>query len=245
MPSSTGVPSYIYEMKEDDSSQHGVACGSPETSTMDGNLSYKLLLEKTSCQDAEVSGAASDCQSTTEPESAVGSSASSCSACVPDRRSVKLLCNIALCGHADERMATLISCARDLSQVVFKEDCLLEVTKKSGWKLSILTTDDFSILCGFIVSKVTNGSLSVAKIAVPASFRGSGFGRLIMDDVMKVAKKRGDVYDVCLSSLPGAVKFYQRLGFKAFRDMKATVQDDMIEGQVYMEKKLRQRPRRR
>ena len=51
---------------------------------------------------------------------------------------------------------------------------------------------------------------------------------------------------VCLSALPTAVRFYQRLGFKSFDDIKIeTNQENLIEGQVYMEKKLRQRPRQR
>merc|ERR1740121_2140996 len=140
-------------------------------------------------------------------------------------------------------MVALVGQARELSVSAFGEDCLQEVTKKSGWKLSLLVSDDLTVLCGFIVAKVTNGLLSIAHIAVPAEFRGQGFGKMIMEDLMKAAKKQGDVYDVCLSSLPTAVKFYQRLGFKAIRDLKMKSEDDLVEGQVYMEKHLRQRRR--
>jgi ribosomal protein S18 acetylase RimI-like enzyme len=144
-------------------------------------------------------------------------------------------------------MAGLIRATRELSTKVFDEDCLAEVTKKSGWKLSLLVSHDLCTLCGFIVSKVAKGALSIAKLAVPLEFRRSGFGKLIMDEVTRSAKKQNDVYEVCLSSLPTAITFYQRLGFKAFRDLRISSgsgsADDLVEGQVYMEKRLR--PRRK
>jgi GNAT superfamily N-acetyltransferase len=118
---------------------------------------------------------------------------------MPTKETVQLLRNVSIHGpHEDAKMAGLMQATRDLSMKVFDEDCLVEITKKSGWKLSLLVSDDLSTLCGFIVSKVAKGALSIAKLAVPSEFRGSGFGRLIMDEVMKTAKKQSDVYEVCL-----------------------------------------------
>mmetsp|Transcript_71844 Transcript_71844/g.208166 ORF Transcript_71844/g.208166 Transcript_71844/m.208166 type:complete len:268 (+) Transcript_71844:73-876(+) len=145
----------------------------------------------------------------------------------------------------DMRVAALVRQARRLSDEAFDEDALREVTRKSGWKLSLLTDRDHKVLCGFIISKIKGDALSIYKIAVPAAFRGRGFGRYIMEDTMKAAKKQSGVYDVCLSSLPTAVSFYQRLGFKAFRQVKITSDAELVEGQVYMEKRLRFRARRR
>lgn len=185
--------------------------------------------------------------STAEPDrqSYVGSSEEDTTAFIPTKDSVTLLRNVSIHGpHEDEKMADLVQATRDLSMTVFDEDCLTEVTKKSGWKLSLLVSKDLSTLCGFIVSKVAKGALSIAKLAVPLEFRGSGFGRFILEDVMKSAKKQNDVYEVCLSSLATAVKFYRRLGFKAFTEVKMdSSSGDFVEGQVYMEKKLR--PRRK
>lgn len=210
------------------------------------SLSYELLLRK-SC-DAGCTTCLSEADaSTAEPDrrSCSGSSEEDAPVAIPTNDSVALLRNVSIHGpHEGEKMVGLIRAARDLSIRVFDEDCLLEVTKKSGWKLSLLATKDLSLLCGFIISKVAKGALSIAKLAVPSEFRGSGFGRLIMDDVMKSAKKQGEAYEVCLSSLPTAIKFYQRLGFKAFTGLKIdSGSDDLVEGQVYMEKKLR--PRRK
>jgi ribosomal protein S18 acetylase RimI-like enzyme len=119
------------------------------------------------------------------------------------------------------------------------------VSKKSKWQLSLLASGDGDVLYGFMVAKVVNGCLSISKLAVDPECRGMGLGRHFMEEVMRAAKKRGDVYDVCLSSLSSAVVFYQRLGFKAFKDLKVAVDFEVEEGQVYMEKRLRQRPRRK
>lgn len=212
-------------------------------------FSYELLLRKT-CDVELIRRGTSDGASTENPATASLSSSASAAGSIPstvhipDR--VQLLCNMSVHEpNTDERTKALLSQTRQLSWKVFDEDCLQEVTKKSGWKLSLLVSHDMAMLCGFILSRVKNGSLSIAKIAVPAHFRGQGFGKRIMDEVMKAAKKQRDVFDVCLSSLPGAVTFYQRLGFKAFHDLKASSDEDLVEGQVYMEKKLRQRQRQR
>lgn len=215
------------------------------------SLSYELLLRKSSDFDAGCGHYSSDADaSTVEPDrhSCAGSSSSSnedLRPSLPTKDSVKLLRNVPIHGpYEDEKMADLIKATRDLAIRVFDEDCLKEVTKKSGWKLSLLVSNDLSTLCGYIVSKVAKGALSIAKLAVPSEFRGLGFGKLIMDEVMKSAKKQSDVYEVCLSSLATAVKFYQRLGFKAFKGLKFdSNSEDLVEGQVYMEKKLR--PRRK
>jgi ribosomal protein S18 acetylase RimI-like enzyme len=221
-----------------------------ESAESTDTLSYELLLLK-SCETSAASDVAADSVSTVEPASSsastVGSMTAACGT-APSRDRVQLLRNVPLYDpQADERIRALISQTRELSQTVFEEDCLQEVTKKSGWKLSLLVSDDLTVLCGFVVARMTKGTLSIAKLAVPSHFRGLGFGKLVMDELTKVAKKQGDVYDICLSSLPTAVSFYQRLGFKAFRGLKmaaAGEEEDLVEGQVYMEKRLRKPPRK-
>mmetsp|Transcript_14886 Transcript_14886/g.42225 ORF Transcript_14886/g.42225 Transcript_14886/m.42225 type:complete len:220 (-) Transcript_14886:215-874(-) len=209
------------------------------------SLSYELLLRKSLDVEASPTSGSDDATSTIAPVSSAASSAgASSTVAVPDRGSVQLLRNVPVHNPTDSLMAGLIDQTRALSEAEFHEDCTKEITKKAGWKLSMLASGDLSVLCGFVVSKVTNGSLSIAKIAVPAGFRGLGFGRYIMDELMKAAKKQGDVYDVCLSSLPTAMSFYQRLGFKAFKNLKLRSDEELVEGQVYMEKRLRPRPRR-
>ncbi|CAK0898399.1 unnamed protein product [Prorocentrum cordatum] len=139
----------------------------------------------------------------------------------------------------------LLDETRALSEAVFGEDCLRGITKKSKWQLTLLVSADQAEMFGFIVTKSVNGSLAIAKLAVSSECRRMGLGKHLMEEVMKAAKKRGDIYEVCLSSLATAVSFYQRLGFNTFKDMRFAVDFEVEEGQVYMEKKLRPRPRRK
>lgn len=161
--------------------------------------------------------------------------------------SVKLLYQVPVHGpHEDPNTALLVRRARALSLSAFDRDVLEDISKKSKWTLTLLVTEDQSLMCGFVMLKIQNGSLQIADVAVVDNLRGHGLGRLLMEDAMKNARKRGDVYDVCLSALPEAERFYLRLGFKAHRDVTVdTGADDLVEGQVYMDKRLRARPRQR
>lgn len=209
------------------------------------SLAYDLLLQKSSQKSLDRAPSI-DNASTEDPDgSSVSSVAEPVRTFIPARSAVVFLRNVQIHGqHADARVVQLIGETRKLSETVFDEDCLQEVTKKSHWKLTLLATDDFSMVCGFLVWKIVNGALSIAKLAVPSELRGSGFGKLIMEDAIKGAKKQGNVHEVCLSSLSTAVTFYQRLGFKALTGAKIdTDQGIYVEGQVCMVKKLGRRPR--
>jgi ribosomal protein S18 acetylase RimI-like enzyme len=182
--------------------------------------------------------------STGEPDTPCNSSVAESLAQAPTKNNTVVFRNVVHTGsNVDPSMAGLIQQTRELSELVFDENCLTSVTKKSGWKLSLLATTDLSILCGFAVTKMINGALSIAKIAVPVEFRGLGFGKLLMEDAIKHARKQGDVFEVCLSSLSTAVTFYQRIGFKAMTGVKVKTDFEVVEGQVYMVKKLRPRPK--
>lgn len=209
----------------------------------ESSLSYDLLLQKTSDQCSEPASA--DEASTAEPETPCSASViESVASVTPTVNNIKILTNVSHAGPlADRKMEALINQTRELSELVFDEDCLTHVTKKSHWKLSLLVSSDLQTLCAFAVTKITNGALSIGKIAVPVEFRGSGFGKLLMQDAITRAKKQSDVFEVCLSSLSTAVTFYQRIGFKALTGVKVKTDFEAVEGQVYMVKKLRSRPK--
>lgn len=209
----------------------------------DSTLSYNLLLQKSVDENSE--RPSTDDASTVAPDTPCSASViESVASASPTKANTTILRNVAHHGpFADKRMEGIIRQVRDLSQLVFDEDCLHEVTKKTRWKLSLLVTTDLSTLCGFNVCRITNGALSIAKIAVPVEFRGLGFGKLLMEDAIKIAKQQKDVYEVGLSSLSTAVTFYQRIGFKAMTGVKVKTDFEVVEGQVYMVKKLRPRPK--
>lgn len=209
----------------------------------ESSLSYDLLLRKSSeeCSERPPTEAAS----TVEPETPCSASdVLSLASATPTVGNTMILRNVShSCPQDDKRMEGIISQTRELSELVFDEDCLKVATKKSGYRLTLLVTRDMTTLCCFLVTKIVNGALSIAKIAVPVEFRGLGFGKLLMEDAIKNAKKNSDVYEVCLSSLSTAVTFYQRLGFKAYTAVKVKTDFEVVEGQVYMVKKLRSRPK--
>lgn len=221
-------------------------------------LSYELLLQKFSTQqgDRSIDDASTEAATTVGPEGSPGSAsaagtergtdvASSAALSGQAKQSTVVLHNVSVNGpDADASLAGLLREVRRLCEAAFGEDCLPDITKKSKWQLSLLVSSDLASLYGFIVTKVANGCLSIAKLAVAPELRGRGLGRRFMDEVLKAAKRRGDVYEACLSSRGTAVSFYRRLGFKADTSVKLKVDFEVEEGQVYMEKRLRQRPRR-
>eukprot|EP00406_Dinophysis_acuminata_P060487 CAMPEP_0179273648 /NCGR_PEP_ID=MMETSP0797-20121207/33119_1 /TAXON_ID=47934 /ORGANISM="Dinophysis acuminata, Strain DAEP01" /LENGTH=215 /DNA_ID=CAMNT_0020982077 /DNA_START=67 /DNA_END=714 /DNA_ORIENTATION=- len=205
-------------------------------------LPYTLLLKKT-C--TAPSWTPVDDASTAEPDGSPASSLADGVDCTPPAKSsAVLLHGVSVHGpHGDGRVAALVRKTRELSDSVFHEDGLLNVTRKSGWRLTLLVSSGLATLCGFLVSRrATSGGLAIAKLAVPTEFRGLGFGKLLMEDAIKAARRQG-LCEVGLSALPTAVTFYQHLGFKALTGLKVKDDENLVEGQVCMLKKLG--PRRR
>jgi len=224
----------------------------------ESTLSYDLLLKKSSdqcreqCTDEAWAADFADEASTVAPETPSSASVveSVSSVTPPTAKCTTIFRNVSHTNPEGKnegvvaQMKDLIRQTRELSELAFDEDCLTEITKKTKWKLSLLATNDLTTLCGFAVTRVTNGALSIAKIAVPVEYRGLGFGKLLMEDAIKKAKKESNVHEVCLSSLSTAVTFYQRIGFKAMTGVKVKTDFEVVEGQVYMVKKLAARPRK-
>jgi predicted N-acetyltransferase YhbS len=220
-----------------------------------GSSTHSLMASsfKPSLSAHSIDDASTEAATTVGPEGSPGSAsvagtergtdvASSTAPLGQAKQSTVVLHNVSVNGPDAD--ASLLREVRRLCEAAFDEDCLPDITKKSKWQLSLLVSSDLASLYGFIVSKVANGCLSIAKLAVAPELRGRGLGRRFMDEVLKAAKRRGDVYEACLSSRGTAVSFYKRLGFKADTSVKLKVDFEVEEGQVYMEKRLRQRPRR-
>jgi len=90
-------------------------------------------------------------------------------------------------------------------------------------------------------------SLSVSKLAVAVAYRRRGLGRTMLRHLIQMAKcrTRGEppLEVVCLSSLPTSVNFYKACAFHEDHTVKLTCSSDVIEGQVYMEYRLRRSAR--
>lgn len=165
--------------------------------------------------------------------------------------------------QASERMRQLMKDVTTLSFDAFEEDCLAMVTRKSRWKMTLIarpegcgnfSLDDFSLdgcpgpLIGFIVYRLRPEleAFSIAKLAIVPEHRRQGHGGRLIEWCIKAAKKAPNIAYISLSSLPEAVKFYQRIGFRAVDvNISASSQcgpdEDLVEGQVYMEYRLKGR----
>lgn len=162
-----------------------------------------------------------------------------------------------------------------LSNDAFEEDALHMVTRKGGWRMTLMVCPEGSVdaetlplngfcldaaepqtlpsLIGFLVYRLRPelDCLSIAKIAIVPEHRRLGHGKRLIDWCIKSGKKQKSLDFISLSSLPEAVKFYQHIGFRAI-DVKLEglsnqcgPDEDLVEGQVYMEYRLNKRGRKK
>jgi len=191
--------------------------------------------------------------------SAEGKAAAAAALSRARREALEVLANISPTSAQtknDPRVSTLLQQVSALSLGVFDEDCVS--AKKSGWRLSLLARpileedvaisdappEDPTVLLGFVVFRFRPdlGCMQISNIAVPEQHRGRGFGRHLMEWICRYAKQDGSIQLISLSALPGAVKFYQAFGFKKAAVgsvSQAADDDDFVEGQVYMEYRLK------
>jgi predicted GNAT family N-acyltransferase len=146
----------------------------------------------------------------------------------------------------DPVIKALLEQALPLSKEHFHEDALSNVNNKSGQRFMLYCSEDMKDLWGFAVYKLKSqsGILALGKLAVPEYLRGLGFGSMLIKELLKVGKSVPALDTLALSSLPGAIAFYQRLGFKKHAGALRADDDDTvyIEGQVYMDKQFRKKP---
>ena len=150
--------------------------------------------------------------------------------------------------RADADLGPLLDEISTLSRSAFKEDCIStkNCSNKSGWRLSILRDADTGGLQGFVIFRCRTDlkCLSIAKIAVAPEFRRMGLGSKMVSLMAQKGRKQG-LEAISLSSLAEAVPFYKKLGFKVMPDVDTESQllpgEELIEGQIYMEKRLHRR----
>ena len=146
---------------------------------------------------------------------------------------------------SDSRLGRLISQARELgSKTFWGNDVFADVSKRSGWRLNLLAQD--SLLCGFIVYKadLERQVVEVEYLAVGSSLRGQGCGAKLIKWVQCYARDRltrNQVNRVVCACVPESVGFYQRLGFKALKEVVAENEEErkvLIPGQIHMQWKV-------
>lgn len=146
-------------------------------------------------------------------------------------------------------MMSLLAQVKELSKECFEDNCLDGCSKRGGWHVTLLAgmgpekevdvTAKPKLLLGFVVYRLKPNLhvLSVAKLAVPQVYRRRGYGRQLISWAIQYVKKLPEISCVSLASLPEAVPFYQRLGFRKLHVITDTTEghEDYIPGQVYME----------
>lgn len=153
--------------------------------------------------------------------------------------------------QADPFLVGLIRAAKTLSLEAFEGDVLEGISRKGKWKLTLLAQrrhevredDPWNGLLGFLSYSYKRhmDCMSIAKVAVVPESRGCGLGLKIVQWAIGMARKQQGIKFVSLSSLPAAVKFYKKIGFKQvqvdFNKCENDLEEDenYVEGQVYME----------
>lgn len=155
---------------------------------------------------------------------------------MPSRSKDGILVNVAT---TDSSLAALIARAREVQAAYFAEDYISKVSKKSGYRLTLLTElqHGVSTLVGYIVYRFKQFAVSVAQFAIAQEFQGQGFGKKLIKWLIQYAKK-ANVEIIALSSLPTSTNFYQRFAFKRV-SVRGISSEDYVEGQVYMEYRCR------
>ena len=117
--------------------------------------------------------------------------------------------------------ATLIEQAKQVREIVFVQEQGIDAS---------LEYDDLDGVCTHVVGlldsePVTTARLrpvdstvgKVERVATILAARGHGYGREIMDEVERVAKRQGLV-ELRLGAQLTALPFYEKLGYEAFGD---------------------------
>lgn len=146
-----------------------------------------------------------------------------------------------------ENLQKLMGEAQDLSNKIFAKDCLEMIAEDNRYRLTLLVQheipeddviDEVALqFLGFVVYKIREDKqcLTISRLAVIPECRGQGLGTKLIE----WCQKQNGVSYIALASLPTALKFYRKLGFKKVATWSegGQARPDMIiaEGHTYME----------
>mmetsp|Transcript_7123 Transcript_7123/g.18210 ORF Transcript_7123/g.18210 Transcript_7123/m.18210 type:complete len:349 (-) Transcript_7123:201-1247(-) len=148
---------------------------------------------------------------------------------------------------------------RAISMEAFGEDAMQSAR---GERVAALLLRDEVVAYASYTVRPQLGAFNVNKFAVASARRRQGLGRGLVRQLVQLARRGGALAGttskawprsagaqaqplevVCLSALPTAITFYQSCGFKADSSVRLSEDgndaEDLIEGQVYMEYRLR------
>ncbi|MBR3321248.1 MAG: GNAT family N-acetyltransferase [Exiguobacterium sp.] len=117
--------------------------------------------------------------------------------------------------------ATLIEQAKQVREIVFVQeqriDTSLEYDDLDGVCTHVVGLLDSEPVTTARLRKVDSTVGKVERVATIQAARGHGYGKEIMDEVERVAKRQGLV-ELRLGAQLTALPFYEKLGYEAFGD---------------------------
>eukprot|EP00928_Gymnodinium_smaydae_P035569 TRINITY_DN25010_c0_g1_i1.p1 TRINITY_DN25010_c0_g1~~TRINITY_DN25010_c0_g1_i1.p1 ORF type:complete len:723 (+),score=177.78 TRINITY_DN25010_c0_g1_i1:68-2236(+) len=144
----------------------------------------------------------------------------------------------------DPSMAPLLDRARAAARACQEGDCIGQVSKRSGYRLTLLAEKAKKPrnLFGYVVFRFRKATvMSIAQVVVDPAHRGRGIARRLLAWLSQHAR-RANAEVVLVASPSENVRFYEDLGFQ--RSKAATWEGEPLQpGQVSMEYRCRRGPK--
>jgi Ca2+-binding EF-hand superfamily protein/predicted GNAT family acetyltransferase len=135
----------------------------------------------------------------------------------------------------DEKLQAVLSHARRIASSHYREDFISKVSKRSGYRLTLLVEKSKKPkkVFGYAVYRFRQKVLNVIQLAVAGEQRGRGMGCHMVRWLLEYADK-SNMTSIALACTTESVDFYQRRGF--IRNSQLSLQDvEIVDGQVYVE----------
>lgn len=160
----------------------------------------------------------------------------------------RALTDVTFVESVDRSDQTLVAQICSIAEEAFEEGEAVMQLKKGGRIAAVLLNGEVAGYAVYVVRRELL-SLSICKLAVAQCHRRRGLGRVIIRNLIQIAKRRSRgqaaLEAVCLSALPTAVRFYKACGFyedaSLFQVRPDASECGFIEGQVYMEYRIRRK----
>ncbi|MFO8069068.1 MAG: GNAT family N-acetyltransferase [Alkalibacterium sp.] len=112
--------------------------------------------------------------------------------------------------------------AIEIRKIVFIEeqqvDESLEIDDLEDKTLHIVGYKDKSPVCTARLLKKEDGSVKIQRVAVLAAYRKQGLGKLLLEQIEKIAKEQLNASRLVLDSQDHAISFYEKIGYSVEGD---------------------------
>ncbi|WP_423189695.1 GNAT family N-acetyltransferase [Alkalibacterium sp. f15] len=112
--------------------------------------------------------------------------------------------------------------AIEIRKIVFIEeqqvDESLEIDDLEDKTLHIVGYEDKLPVCTARLLKKEDDTVKIQRVAVLAAYRKQGIGRLLLEQIEKIAKKQLNASHLALDSQDHAISFYEKIGYSVKGD---------------------------